>query len=75
MSNFGVVMDELSIEVTETKKIFDFFNLCGAWPFGNALDLSGVHAHIAITNDDAKIFNGSLIKEAFFRFEVKVIFG
>ena len=75
MGNFGVVVDESSIEVTETKERLDFFNLSGSWPFGNTLDLSRVHAYIAITNNDAKIFDGCLIEGAFFGFEVKVIFG
>ena len=75
MSDLGIVVDKVLVKVTETKEGLDFFDFSGVRPFSNSLDFSRVHSYVAIVNDNSKVFNGSLVKGAFFWLEVKVVLG
>ena len=75
MSDLGIDVDEATVEVTKTKEGLYFFDFGGTRPFSNSLDFSRVHSYVAIANDNSKVFNGRLVKGAFFRLEVKVVLG
>ena len=70
MSDFRVVVDESAIKVAEAKEGLDLFDFGRTWPFSNALDFGGIHADVSIVNNNAKVFNGSLIKRAFLGLEI-----
>jgi hypothetical protein len=75
VSNFRVVVDESAVKVAKPKEGLDLFDFSRTWPFSNALDFGRIHADVSIVNNHAQIFNRSLIKRAFLRFEIKVILG
>ena len=68
-------MDESAIKVAKAKEGLDLFDFGRSWPFSNALNFGGIHADVSIVNNNPKVFNGSLIKRAFLRFEIKVVLG
>ena len=68
-------MDESTVKVAKAKEGLDLLDFGRTWPFSNALDFGGIHADISIVNNNAKVFNGSLIKRAFLGFEIEVVLG
>jgi len=63
------------IEVAETKESLGFLDRGGDRPLSDAHDLSRVHADLAISNNDTQVFNGSLVKGAFFWLDVEIKFA
>jgi hypothetical protein len=68
-------VDESSVKVAKAKKGLNLLDFGRTWPFSNALDFGGVHADISIVNNNAQVFNGSLIKRTFLGFEIEVVLG
>jgi hypothetical protein len=75
MGDFGVIVDEAMVKVAKAKEGLNLLDLGRTWPFSNALDFGGIHADVSIVNNNAKVFNGSLIKRAFLGFEIEVVLG
>ena len=75
MSNFGVMFYKTVIEVAKTKKRLKVFEFLWDRPMGDARNFGRVHFNVSFRDDDTKVFNGGFIKEAFFGFEVEIVFG
>src|SRR5712671_5911637 len=72
--NLGIVLDEATVKVAKAKEGLEFLN--GLWlrPFGDTGNLGRVHGDGSFRNDDAEIFDRSLVKRAFLGFEEEVVF-
>jgi hypothetical protein len=75
MSDFRVIVDESTVKVAKAKEGLDLLDFGRSWPFSNASDFGGIHADVPIVNNNAKVFNGVLIKRAFLRLEIEVVLG
>ena len=61
----GVVANEMSVEVSKTKKRLNILNLPGFWPIQNGLDLGLVHSKPVGREDIPEVFNRILMPIAF----------
>jgi hypothetical protein len=75
VSDFRLIVDESSVKVAKSKEGLDLLDFGRSWPFSNALDFGGIHVDVSVVNNNAKVFNRSLIKGAFLRFEIEVVLG
>ena len=66
--NCGVVGDELTIEVSETKEGSYILDFGRGWPGGNSIKLDQVHGKLTRFHNHSKVFNLRDIKLAFFKF-------
>ena len=71
----GVILDEAAVEVAKAEEGLEVLEFLWLWPFGNARDFSRVHSDFAMGYYDTEVVDGSLVKGAFLRFQVKVIFS
>ena len=55
-SDVGVVRNESSVEVGETKERADVFHLGGGWPTGDSIEFDRVHGQLAGFDDHAEVF-------------------
>ena len=55
-SDVGIVRDESSVEIGETKERADIFHLGGGWPTGDSIEFDRVHGQLAGFDDHAKVF-------------------
>ena len=74
MSDFGVVLDEATIEIAETEEALGFFEVAWNRPIRDCLYFGGVHFDLAMGDDDTKVLNRRLVEETFLRFEVQIEF-
>src|SRR5712671_2024767 len=72
--NLGIILDEATIKVAKAEEGLEFLN--GLWlgPFGDTRNLGRVHGNRSFRNDDAEVFDRSLVERAFLGFEEEVVF-
>ena len=70
----GESLDELSVEVSESKPRAYLLHVLWDWPFSYPIKFARVHRHFAFFDDKSEVFNPCLAEFAFSRFKVKVVF-
>src|SRR5712672_3385440 len=72
--NVGIILDEVTVKVAKAQEGLEFLN--GLWlgPFGDTGNLGRVHGDGSFGNDDAEVFDRSLVERAFLGFEEEVVF-
>ena len=60
-----VTLNEVAVKVAEPEEGLEVFDVFWGGPFCNARNFSRVHMDLAFSNDNTKVFNGSLIKSGF----------
>ena len=73
--DIGIVRDESSVEVGETKERADVFHLGWGWPTCDAVELDGVHGQLAGFHDHAEVLDFVGGELALFKLQMKVEFG
>ena len=71
-SDVGIVRDESSVEIGETKERADVFHLGGGWPTGDSIKLDRVHGQLAGFDDHAEVFYLVGGKLALLEFQMEV---
>ena len=74
-SDVGIVGDESSVEIGETKEKVDIFHLGRRGPVCDAVKLDGVHGEFAGFHDHSKIFHLVGGELALLKFQVEVKLG
>jgi hypothetical protein len=67
-------LNESLIEVTKTKERLDLSFISWCFPICNSGDFDGIHADLAISDNDAKVLGFLLIEHAFVQVEVQLVF-
>ena len=73
-NEFREFPNKASIKVSKSKERAHLFNILGDWPVTDFVEFCGVHYHLALFDNKAKIFDLHFAKFAFRWFEVKVSF-
>ena len=68
----GVIGDEVSVEIGETKERADIFHLSWSWPAGDPVELYWIHGQLARFDDHAKVFDLVGGEFAFLELQMKV---
>src|SRR5258707_11035471 len=74
MSDFGVVLDEATIEIAETEEALGFFEVTWNRPIRDCLYFGGVHFDLAMGYDDTEVLDRGLVEKTFLGFKVQVKF-
>src|SRR5712672_1357122 len=70
----GIVLDEATVKVAKAEEGLEFLNSLWLGPFGDTRNLGRIHGDGTFRNDDAEVFDRSLVERAFLRFEEEVVF-
>ena len=74
VSDFGVVLDEMTIEIAEAKEALGFFEVTWDRPICDCLYFGRVHFDLAMGDDDTEVLDRGLVEKTFLGFEVQIKF-
>ncbi len=71
--DFGVILDEASVEVGESEERLDFLDGTRDWPVSNDAGFFRIHCYAGGGDDESEVFNGIGVEGGFVQTGVKIV--
>ena len=69
----GEIDNKMSVEICESEKGLDLFQVQRNWPITNSFCFCNIHRNACGGDHKSEEFNGMSMKKGFLRFDVKVV--